>query len=208
MFRREFWIIAAFGALFALGFVSPASAQDVSVEELMQPGPLGDEALGDDKAPVTIVEYASMTCPHCAHFATTTFPKLKEQYIDTGKVRFIFREFPFDDLAAGAFMLARCAPKDQYFPLIEVLFQQQDKWVVRPPASPADALLTIVKQAGFTKQSFEECLANQKILDGIEQVRNRAVEKFKVDSTPTFFINGKRLKGDISLEELEKAIKS
>ena len=101
------------------------SAQSAAAADLLVPPPLGDRSLGKDDAPVTIVEYASMTCPHCAHFHETTYPELKKRYIDTGKVRFIFREFPLDPLAAGASMLARCADKDQFFPLIETLFQQQ-----------------------------------------------------------------------------------
>ncbi len=204
--RRDFVIgVSAFalagGAV--AGFAAPALADNVSVSDLMQPGPLGDESLGPENAPVTIVEYASMTCPHCAHFSEETFPKLKERYIDTGKVRFIFREFPFDPLAAGAFMLARCAGTGKYFPMIETLFQKQSTWAVQKPLEPLKAL---AKQAGFTDQSFEACLSNQKVLDGIEWVRNRAADKFKVDSTPTFFINGERHKGDMSIEEMAKLI--
>jgi protein-disulfide isomerase len=182
-----------------------ASAEPVSTAELMEPGPLGDEIMGPANAPVTIIEYASMTCPHCANFAVNVLPKIKERYIDTGKVRFIFREFPFDALAAGAFMLARCTDKDKYFPLIEALFQQQNKWVVQKPMEP---LLAIAKQAGFTEESFKECLANQKLLDGIEWVRNRATEKFKVDATPTFFINGEMHRGEMTLDEMDKTIQS
>jgi protein-disulfide isomerase len=185
------------------GEITSAAAETVPTADLMQPGPLGDQAMGSENAPVTIVEYASMTCPHCANFAVNVLPKLKEQYIDTGKVRFIFREFPFDPVATGAFMLARCADKDKYFPMIEVLFQQQSKWAVREPMEP---LLTIARQAGFTESSFKECLANQKVLDGIEWVRNRAADKFKVNATPTFFINGEMHKGEMTLDEMEKAI--
>jgi protein-disulfide isomerase len=158
---------------------------------------------GADKAPVTIIEYASMTCPHCAHFATTTFPQLKEKYIDTGKVRFILREFPFDPIAAGAFMLARCAGKDKFFPVVDLLFRTQQTWAVEHPLPP---LVATMKQAGFTEDSVKECLANQKVLDGIEWVRNRAADKFKVDSTPTFFINGQVQKGAMSFDELQKLI--
>jgi len=183
--------------------VRSAPAETVSIEDLMQPGPLGEMAMGSDNAPVTIVEYASMTCPHCAHFHETTLPELKKRYIDTGKVRFIFREFPFDPVAAGAFMLARCADKDKYFPLIDTLFAQQSKWATQKPIEP---LLAIAKQAGFTQATFEACLANQKVLEGIEWVRNRGADKFGVDSTPTFFINGTRLKGAASIEEMAKAI--
>src|SRR5690242_18552470 len=205
--RREFVVGAsafAVGSAVFAGLASVAWADSVNVSDLMQPGPLGDMALGPENAPVTIVEYASMTCPHCAHFSENTFPKLKERYIDTGKVRFIFREFPFDPVAAGAFMLARCAGKDKYFTMVETLFQKQDTWAVRQPIEPLKA---IAKQTGgFTDQSFEACLTNQKVLDGIESVRKRAIDKFKVDSTPTFFINGERHSGDMSIDEMAKLI--
>lgn len=169
----------------------------------MKAEPLGERAMGSDHAPVTIIEYASLTCPHCAHFAEDAFPQLKKQYIDTGKVRFIFREFPFDPTAAAAFMLARCAPKSEYFSVIELLFRTQKEWAVAKPMTP---LLAVARQAGFTEESFKSCLANQKLLGNIEQVRDRAARKFKVDATPTFFINGRRFVGDMSITELEKAI--
>jgi len=180
-----------------------SGAGDPPVAELMTPGPLGDQALGSANAPVTIIEYASMTCPHCSHFHETTFPKLKKEYIDTGKVRFIFREFPLDPLAAAGSMLARCAGGDKYFPMIEALFSQQKDWVVQKPLQP---MLAIAKQAGFTQQTFDECLANQKMLDGIEETRTRAAQKFGVNSTPTFFINGKLFKGALTPEELDKQV--
>ena len=112
-------------------------------------GPDGDIVLGSDKAPVTVIEYASMTCPHCAHFSTTTFPELQKRYIDTGKVRFIFREFPLDALAAAGFMLARCAGKDKFMPVVETLFAKQPEWMVKKPIPP---LAEIAKQFGFTEQ--------------------------------------------------------
>jgi protein-disulfide isomerase len=207
--RRQFLLtasalvlVAALGGTADLGLSGgSARAQTVAEAELMQPGPLGEVSMGSDKAPVTIIEYASMTCPHCAHFATETFPILKEKYIDTGKVRFIFREFPFDPVAAGAFMLARCAGNDKFLAVVDLLFHTQRTWAVEKPLGP---LLQTVKQAGFTEDSFKACLKNQKVLDGVEWVRNRAAEKFKVDSTPTFFINGQIQKGDISLADLEK----
>ena len=155
--------------------------------DLMQAGPLGDMALGDEKAPVTIIEYASMTCPHCATFHATTYPELKKRYIDTGKVRFIFREFPLDQLALAAFLLARCAGPDKYFPMIETLFQQQKEWVTQKPLPP---LLAIAKQAGMSEQAFNECLQDKKLIDGIEDVRQRGM-KLGVQSTPSFFVNGK-----------------
>ena len=202
--RREFALgvsTLALSAAFA-GFpqLEPALAQNQA--ELMKAGPLGEMALGDEKAPVTIIEYASMTCPHCATFHMSTYPELKKRYIDTGKVRFIFREFPLDQLAAAGFMLARCAGPDKYFPLIETLFAQQQTWVVQRPLQP---LLTIARQAGFSEQSFNECLKNQEVLDGIEDVRQRAM-KLNVQSTPTFFINGKLHRGAFTIEEFEKQI--
>jgi protein-disulfide isomerase len=186
--------------------VAPAHAQTPSPADLQQAGPLGEMSLGSETAPVTVIEYASMTCGHCANFHVKTYPELKTRYIDTGKVRYIFREFPLDPLAAGAFMLARCAGKDdksRYFSMLEVLFQKQKEWVVQKPIPP---LLAIAKQAGFTQQSFEQCLANQPMLDGIEQVRNRAAEKLGVNSTPTFFINGKLHRGDLTIDDLAKEI--
>ena len=148
--------------------------------------------LGKDDAPVTIVEYASMTCPHCAHFHKTTLPELKTKYIDTGKARLIFREFPFDPRAEAGFMLARCS-NDNYFPMIEVLFKQQESWAGVQDAK--EALLQISKLAGFSQESFEACLTDQKLLEDVRAVRERGSKEFGVDSTPTFFINGKQISG-------------
>jgi protein-disulfide isomerase len=176
---------------------------DVSMADLLVPGPLGDEVQGQADAPVTIVEYASMTCPHCSHFHETTYPEMKKKYIDTGKVRFIFREFPLDPLAAAAAMLARCAGKDKFFPLIDAFFAQQKDWVVQKPLQP---MFAIAKQAGFTQQTFDECLANQQLLNSLEEQRTRATQKFNVNSTPTFFINGKTVRGALTPEELDKQV--
>jgi protein-disulfide isomerase len=214
MTRRKFCQTTATLALATgvLGFspLSPfpnvASAQTMPADELLKADALPDMAMGDDKAPVTVIEYASMTCPHCAHFQEATFPEFKKRYIDTGKVRYIFREFPLDSLAAAAFMLARCAgkdDKDKYFALVDTLFRQQRQWAVEKPIPP---LLTIAKQAGFTEQTFNACLANQQMLDGIESIRQRAIKQFKVQSTPTFFINGKAHPGALSIDDMAKAI--
>jgi len=181
---------------------TPAGAE-VSMADLLVPGPLGDQIQGQADAPVTIVEYASMTCPHCSHFHETTYPEMKKKYIDTGKVRFIFREFPLDPLAAAAAMLARCAGKDKFFPLVDAFFAQQKDWVVQKPLQP---MFAIAKQAGFTQQSFDECLANQQLLTNLEEQRTRATQKFNVNSTPTFFINGKTVRGALTPEELDKQV--
>jgi protein-disulfide isomerase len=204
--RRLFSATATFvfagAADTALAPFMPAKA-DTDMAALAKAGPDGDIVLGSDKAPVTIIEYASMTCPHCAHFSEHTFPELQKRYIDTGKVRFIFREFPLDALAAAGFMLARCAGKDKFMPVVETLFAKQREWMVDPPIPP---LREIAKQFGFTQQTFDECLANQKLLDGIQEVRDRAAGQLGVDSTPTFFVNGKKLKGDQSIDMLAKEI--
>jgi protein-disulfide isomerase len=185
-------------------FTLPALADnDPSAADLAIAPPDGDVVLGSDKAPVTIIEYASMTCPHCAHFEATTFPELKKRYIDTGKVRYMMREFPLDALAAAGFMLARCAGPDKYEAIIETLFAKQADWVVQQPLEPLGA---IAKQFGFTDDSFKACLANQKVLDNITAVRDNAVNKLQVNSTPTFFINGKRFVGDISIDQIAKEI--
>ncbi len=163
----------------------PAWAQAKMPEaDLAQAGPLGDQVMGAENAPITVIEYASMTCPHCAQFQEKTFPKLKERYIDTGKVRFIFREFPLDPLAAGAFMLARCADKDKYFAIIDLLFGTQRQWVVPNPLQP---LLNVAKQAGYTEETFNTCLKNQQVLDGIQSVRDRAAKVLNVEFNADFF---------------------
>ena len=202
--RREF--VVSTGALVAavsfLTSVPLALAQ--TVEELMRPGPLPDLVEGKADAPVTIIEYASMTCPHCANFHKTTYAALKTKYIDTGKVRFIFREFPLDELAVAASMLARCAGKDdgaRAMALIDVLFASQDKWATR---NPVPQLQQIGKQAGITEKAFDECMKDQKLYDNILAMRERGSKEYKVESTPTLFVNGKMVKGGVSIEELEK----
>jgi protein-disulfide isomerase len=207
--RRKFVVGAsalAITAALELGGAPLALAQraDPSPADLLVPPPLGDMAIGKDDAPVTVIEYASMTCPHCANFHQNIYPELKKRYIDTGKVRFIFREFPLDERAAGASMLARCAGKDKFFPLIEAFFEQQKNWAfVRNPLPP---MLALAKQAGLTEESFNKCLGDQKTLDALEAERTRASTKFGVTSTPTVFVNGKMVRGGGSLDELVKLI--
>jgi protein-disulfide isomerase len=192
------------------GFLDAAFAQAVSQADLMQPGALDDMVLGKADAPVTVVEYASTTCPHCAHFYATTYPEFKKRYIDSGKVRYIYREFVLNQLDAAAVLLLRCTDKDKYFPLLEALFQKQNDWVVAKPIAP---LLALAKQAGFTEESFNACLdtaRNEKskaLMDKIE-AGNQAAQKFGVNSTPTFFVNGKKLSGDMSIEDMAKEIDS
>ena len=190
-------------------FTLDAFAQGaVNLSTLMEPGPLGDVWLGPKDAKVTIIEYASMTCSHCAAFHRTTYPLLKERYIDTGKVRFTLREFPLDPLATAAFMLARCDGDAKYYPITDLLFDQQQAWAyVQKPQSPVDALEQMLRQAGYSKDKFESCLKDQKLYSAINAVKQKGMETFKVDSTPTFFINGERYTGEMSIEGMEKVIK-
>lgn len=204
--RRSLLAASALAGAFALlpGFVRQALAQSAS--DLSTPGPLGDLVMGSETAPVTIIEYASLTCPHCAAFATETFPKLKTAYIDTGKVRFIFREFPLDDLAMAGAMLARCAgkaDKTRSFALNELLFEKQREWVVQRPIEP---LKNLIKQVGLGEKDFESCLQDNELVAGIRQSAEKG-NKLGVNSTPTFFVNGTIQKGAMSFEEFDKLLK-
>jgi protein-disulfide isomerase len=201
---------AALAAVAAGAYPTSTTAQrkqgpaEVPVDELMKPGELPELALGDPNAKATIVEYASMTCGHCAKFHNKVFPEIKSKYIDTGKVRFIMREFPLDVLAAAGAMLARCAGSEKTISLIGILFEKQEEWAVRNNAKTK--LFEIAKQAGFTQESFDKCLGDDKLLKQVEAVRARASESFGVSSTPTFFLNGKRLVGASTLADFEKEL--
>jgi protein-disulfide isomerase len=181
-----------------------APAVTVPVDQLMSIGPLPDIAQGTASAPITIVEYASMTCSHCAAFHDTTWPELKSKYIDSGRAKFVLREFPLDPLATAAFMLARCAGADKRNLLIDQLFTQQKTWAfVEKPIEP---LLGIVKTVGFTQVDFETCLRNQDLYEQVSQSRERAAEAFNIDSTPTFFVNGRKLTGELSIVDFDHAV--
>lgn len=194
------------GAAVAGLAVVPALAQEsdapVDLAELLKPPALGDMAVGaGEGAKVTVVEYASATCPHCAAFHKDVWPKLKADYIDTGKIRFIFREFPLNDPALAAFMIARAAPKESYFPLIGVFFDTLETWA----KEPAEGLLNIAKQAGFTQEKFDATLKDEKLAKGIMEIRDGGV-KFGVQGTPTFFVNGKPLRGEVTYDNFKAEI--
>ena len=184
---------------------APEPAGTVDMAKLLEEGSLPEKVLGNADAPVTIVEYASMTCPHCATFHERTLPQIKEKYIDTGKARLIMREFPFDPRAEAGFMLARCADNN-YFAMVDVLFRQQRNWAAVDNAR--EALLQIARLGGFSQESFEACLTDQALLDNLRAVRTRGANDFGVDSTPTFFINGNTYKGALSVDEMSAIIDS
>ena len=171
--------------------------------ELMAPGPLGERALGNPNAPVTVIEYVSLTCPHCANFHKTLFPRVKKEFIDTGKVRFIVREFPIGRTSGNAAIANRCGPEDKYFFLLGQFLTRQPEWVsqeVRP-----DAIYSVAKASGMTRETFDKCLSNQTIIDGLTEVKQRG-RQFGVIGTPTFFINGRKAQGEVTFEEIKAMI--
>jgi protein-disulfide isomerase len=188
----------------AFAFVPQVLAQTAppDIKVLNEPPAHGEMALGPESAKVTIIEYASASCPHCADFFTDVFTPLKKDYIDTGKVRFIMREFPHNDLGMAGFMLARCAPQDKYFPILDVLFATQEKWM----QDPLNELRSIALQAGFTTEKFDACLKDEKVAKGIMDVRNKA-ETLGVDSIPSIFVNGEPFDGK-TFDEMKAKIDS
>lgn len=172
-------------------------------QELMAAGPLGDRVLGKATAPVTVIEYVSLTCPHCANFQKTLFPRVKKEFIDTGKVRYIVREFPIGHMSGAAAIVNRCAPEDKYFFLLNQFLTRQPEWVsqeVRP-----DALYSVAKSSGMTRETFDKCLSNQTIIDGLTEVKQRG-RQFGVIGTPTFFINGRKAQGEVTFDEIKAMI--
>ena len=209
--RRRFLTttaVAAAGFAALASFPGLAFAQEppatVDMTELMKPGALPDMALGDPNAKVKIVEYMSMTCSHCSDFHIKTFDEIKTKYIDTGKVYFVIREFPLDPLAAAAFMLARNAPGGKYFEVVSNLFKTQSEWAF--VEDPLAGLRNVSKQFGYSPATFEATLTDQKLLDDLNATRKRGGDEFGITGTPTFFINGQREVGFMSVEELSAKI--
>ena len=210
--RRAFTAALSLTGLSLLAGFSPLrlieGAMAQSASDVAKPQSLPDMALGPATSPVTITEYASMTCGHCANFNETVFPKIKSEFIDSGKIRYVFREFPLDIKAAAGSMLARCIAKEdagKYFAVIDMLFKQQNDWVTK---NTTETLTRIGKQAGLSQQAVEDCLKDQALLDKIAADQKFASEVLKVNSTPTFFINGEMIKGETSFEEFDKRIKA
>ena len=199
--RRQFFIGAA---VLAVAAANPAFAEDkkIDLSDLLTAPKEGDMILGPDTAKVTIVEYLSASCPHCAAFYSEVFVQFKKDYIDSGKVKFIVREFPHNDQAMGAFMLARCSAKEKYFPLLDIFFTTQQKWV--PDA--LNQLKEIAKQTGMSADDFDKCLKNTDVAKGIMEVRDKADKSYGVTGIPTIFINGKLYDGERTIDSLKKYV--
>jgi len=200
MHRRHFFVSAS--ALTLVSVLKPTLAASAA-PDLLAPGPLPELAFGKPEAPVTVIEYASLTCPHCRAFHVDTWPQVQEKYVDTGKVRFIMREFPLDPRASAGFMLARCAGPERAIPTIDLLYRSQDRWT--RVDDPTTELKTLMGIAGMRTSDVEECLQNQSLLDKITAVAE-AGKRYGVDSTPTFFINGTKFKGALSFAKFSEIV--
>jgi len=165
---------------------------------------LSEKVLGNENAPITLIEYASLTCHHCATFHNEVLPKIKSDYIDTGKLKFIYRDFPLDHYALMASMVARCAGNKKFFTFLKVLFKEQPKWTAAK--DPFIALGHIARIGGIGKEEFKSCVGNKAIEDGILKSRIEADREFKIESTPTLIINGEKYDGARTFKKLKKYI--
>jgi protein-disulfide isomerase len=200
-------------ASLALGGCAGGVTEDIStsslatgaanVAELKKPGPMKEMSLGNPAAPTTVIEYASLGCPICSAFHTRVFPKFKAAYIDTGKVHYIYREFPIGPSPEAAAHAVRCVPEALYFKTNEKFMATRGQWNARTPDN--ELLYKIVQDTGLTRAAFDSCMANQKIKDDIKLVRQRGRE-LGVKGTPTFFINGQQIRGFLSYEDLQKLL--
>ena len=168
------------------------------------PQALPDVVEGKADAPATIIEYASMTCSHCAAFHKDVWPALKAKYVDAGKAKFVLREFPLDRLSLAAFMLARCAGPDKRDAVVDRLFDHQADWAFGD--NPLPRLKEQMTAAGVSEADFDACLKNQKLLDQVRSLRDAAAAKLGVSSTPTFFVAGQRLSGEHSLDKFDEIL--
>lgn len=210
LLARASFLIAAAIALAGFGPepIAPSTTGKIDPptrEELLRAGPLGDRALGNPNAPIVVIEYASLTCPHCRNFHANVFPEVKRQYIDTGKVRYIVREFPIGRSAGNAAIINRCAPPEEYFSLLDAFLSRQSEWVSQEVR--LDAIYGVAKSSGMSRETFDKCLSNQAIIDGLNEVKQRG-RQFGVVGTPTFFVNGRKAQGAITFEQIKALIES
>ena len=197
---RKIWLALAAFAL--LGGIT-AAASPAQALEAPQVKP-DDRVLGKADAPITIFEFFSLTCPHCADFEEHSYPKLKAEWVDTGKAKIVYRDYPLDQNALKAAMVARCAPPDRYAAFVEVLFKQQLVWGVQK--DPTDALKKIAALGGIGAEQFDKCINDQDLSKQIVAEEYEAQTKYGVDSTPTFFINGKKVVGALAYDDFVKQL--
>lgn len=162
--------------------------------------------LGKDDAPHTLVEYASLTCPHCAEFTTRILPQLKAKYIDPGKIKYVYRDFPLDRVALDASVLARCLPKERYFPFVETLFETQRSWATA--ADPRIALKRYSKLAGLSEEQATKCLDDKSLQDAVLAERLEAQNKYQVSATPTLILDGKKLENGSDFGAYDRQIQT
>lgn len=208
---REIWLALPIALI--LGGLGPVAAQtpppsapkvDAAKAASLLAVNKDDRVLGKPTAPVTIIEYASLSCPHCAHFENEVLPDIQKQWIDTGKAKLVMRDFPLDREALAAEVLTRCVPPDRYYPLLKALFADQPEWV--PGPDWRDGLQRIAKFAGIGGDQFNACLANKALENQVTASRLTASQQLGVDATPTFFINGKKFEGEPTVEDFGKAL--
>ncbi len=178
----------------------PADAQSLPPVEKMT----AERSLGNQNAKVTVIEYSSLTCPHCAAFHTGPWPAIKKEYIDTGKIKFIFRDFPLDRVALAASMIARCAPAERYFGIISLMFETQDAW--RGAANPQAALGSIGQLAGMSAETLQVCVQNRAVFEAVMKQRNDGDQKFKIESTPTILVNGQKIGGSLDIGRFREVV--
>jgi protein-disulfide isomerase len=191
--RRQF--ITAVAATAVLPLVG-ARAQDGA--------PLPDMILGDPNAPIEIIEYSSMTCPHCAAFHVNTLPELKAQYLDTGRAKLVFREFPLDRVALVVSVIARCMGEERFFDFVDVMFRTQEQW--SHSQDPIGEIKKIVRMGGQDPDMVDTCLEDQALIDGILAIRLAGDEQYEINSTPTFIVNGENVSGNMSFEKFDELL--
>ena len=197
-------ISAVLGLSACGGAAGPAAEAELPLkDQILESGPLGEREYGNPNAPVTIIEYVSLTCPHCRNYHANVFPKVKRQYIDTGKVRYIIREFPIGRTAGNAAIATRCAPKNKHLQLTEAYLSRQREWVSQEVR--LDAIYNVAKSSGMSRAEFDKCFSNQAIIDGLAEVKQRG-RKYGVIGTPSLFINGQKLQGAVTFEEVKALI--
>ena len=204
--RQTLALLATLPVAGATGFSLPALAKDGDIYpmlKLMVPAGIPDKIVhGPEDAKVTVIEYASLTCPHCMRFNANTFPEVQSRYIDTGKIRYILRPYPRDNIDMLEWMLALTAQDSQH--VVDVLFTIQDQLYATD--KPGDLLKSTALQLGFTEETYQGVLTNQDMYDNLVKLRDQAGNEFGLEGTPTFYVNGKMVSGELSIDDLAKEI--